>query len=305
MPRRHALLALAVAVVWGVNFVVIDVGLDHFPPLLFAALRFTITALPAVFFVGRPGVPWRVVVAVGMLTSAGQFGLLFVAIHTGLPAGLASLVLQLQAVFTVDPRRRLPGGAARAPQLIGMACALGGIGLIAAGRAAGVPLGALLLCVAAAASWGGGNVVTRAARPPGAAGAAGVVEPRAAACRWRCCPSRSRARAMGRRVRGRRTRPGCSPSPTSSSSRPSSGSAPGRGCCRCHAASRVAPFTLLVPVIGIASAWLALDEHPNAAELIGAVVVLGGLGVTVGPQRRRRVCEAPVRCPSPLSPPLP
>ena len=35
---RDALLTLAVMVVWGTNFVVIHIGVEHFPPLLFAAL---------------------------------------------------------------------------------------------------------------------------------------------------------------------------------------------------------------------------------------------------------------------------
>src|SRR3954466_11394256 len=99
MPRRHVLLAFAVAVVWGVNFVVIHVGLESFPPLLFAALRFTCIALPGVLLVRPPRVDWRWVVAIGATLSAGQFGLLFTAMHLGLPPGLASLVLQLQAVF--------------------------------------------------------------------------------------------------------------------------------------------------------------------------------------------------------------
>ena len=85
---------------WGVNFVVIHVGLDHFPPLLFAALRFCLVAL-ALPFVPRPGVPVKYVIAVGVFLSAGQFGLLFLGIEKGMPAGLASLVLQLQAAFTV------------------------------------------------------------------------------------------------------------------------------------------------------------------------------------------------------------
>src|SRR5579862_5054649 len=99
MPTRHVL--LAVAVVWGINFVVIDVGLGSFPPLLFAALRFTLVAFPAVLVVRPPRVALRWVIGVGLFMSAGQFGLLFVAIHDGVPAGLASVVLPTQTVFTI------------------------------------------------------------------------------------------------------------------------------------------------------------------------------------------------------------
>ena len=49
---------------------------------------------------------------------------------------------------------------------------------------------------------------------------------------------------------------------------------------RHHPASQVAPFTLLVPVIGIAAAWIALDEVPTVAECAGALVVLAGLALT-------------------------
>src|SRR3954468_17125697 len=163
MPRRHAVLAFAVAAIWGVNFVVIHVGLEHFPPLLFAALRFALVAL-AVPFVPRPGVPLRYVIAVGVFLSAGQFGLLFLGIDRGVPAGLASLVLQLQAAFTVGLAVLLLNERPRPAQLAGGALALAGIGVIAAGRASAVPLGALLLTIGAAASWGLGNVATRKAR---------------------------------------------------------------------------------------------------------------------------------------------
>src|SRR4051812_30637486 len=166
MPRRHVLLALAVAVVWGVNFVVIDVGLDSFPPLLFAALRFTVTALPLVFFVRRPPIAWHWIILVGTFLSAGQFGLLFVAMDRGLPPGLASLVIQLQALFTIALAVAFLGERPRRGQLAGAALALTGIGVIAAGRSAGVPLAGLGLCVGAAASWGVGNVCTRLAQAP-------------------------------------------------------------------------------------------------------------------------------------------
>src|SRR5687767_10695431 len=137
MPSRHVLLACAVAVVWGVNFVVIDVGLDSFPPLLFAALRFAVLALPAVFFVKRPGVGARWVIGVGLFLSAGQFGLLFVGMDQGMPAGLASLVLQLQAVFTVGLAVGLLGERVVLGQVVGAGVAFGGIAIIALGRAEG------------------------------------------------------------------------------------------------------------------------------------------------------------------------
>jgi O-acetylserine/cysteine efflux transporter len=101
MSLRHIFLAVAVATVWGVNFVVIEVGLQDFPPLLFSALRFLFAAVPAAFLLGRPRVAWRYVVAVGLILGVAKFGFLFVGLDHGAPAGLSSLLEQSQVVFTL------------------------------------------------------------------------------------------------------------------------------------------------------------------------------------------------------------
>ena len=256
MPRRHVLLALAVAVVWGVNFVVIHVGLDHFPPLLFAALRFCLVAL-ALPFVPRPGVPVKYVVAVGVFLSAGQFGLLFLGIDKGMPAGLASLVLQLQAAFTVGLAVLLLKERPKPAQLAGGALALAGIGIIAAGRASAVPLGALALTIGAAASWGFGNVATRKAQSPNPLGLlvwSSLVPP----LPLLTLSLPDRARRPGRVQR----RPASSRCSTSSCSPRCVGFGAWAWLLGKHPASTVAPFTLLVPVVGIAAAWLALERGP-------------------------------------------
>src|SRR3954471_18353830 len=285
MPRRNVLLALAVAVVWGVNFVVIHVGLDSFPPLLFAALRFCIVAL-ALPFVPRPGVPILSVIAVGVFLSAGQFGLLFLGIERGMPAAPASLVLQLQAAFTVGLAVLLLKERPRPAQFAGGALALAGIGIIAAGRASAVPLGALALTIGAAVSWGFGNVATRKAQSPNPLGllvwsslvpplplltlslltergepvelgASGILALLYVVVLSTLLGFGAWAWLLGR-----------------------------------HPASTVAPFTLLVPVVGIASAWLLLSEVPTSTELLGGLVVLGGISLTVGLTRPHRRDEA-------------
>src|SRR5258708_33871006 len=167
MPRRHAVLALVVAVCWAVNFVVIEIGLEWFPPLLSSALRFGFVGLPAVVVVPRPDVRWRVVVAVGLFICVGQFGLLFVAMNIGLPAGLASVIAPLQPLFTIPFAVVALGERPSLRQVAGVCVALAGLGVIAAGRAHGVPFEAVALGIASAAAWGAGNVV------PGSAGAKG------------------------------------------------------------------------------------------------------------------------------------
>src|SRR3954452_8854788 len=283
MPRRPVRLALAVAGVWGVNFVVIHVGLDSFPPLLFAALRFCLVAL-ALPFVPRPGVPKRYVLAVGVFLSAAQFGLLFLGIDRGMPAGLASLVLQLQAPFTVGLAVLLLGERPKPTQLAGGALALSGIAIIALGRASAVPLGALLLCVGAAFSWGIGNIASRKAQ---------AVAKESLSFEARV-PAARAVSPIGLLVYSSLV----PPIPLLSLSFMTERGEPvvldaSGGLARRHVvvlstllgfgtwtwrrdrqpASTVAPFTLLVPVVGIAAAWIALGEVPSATEVAGGAVV--------------------------------
>lgn len=293
MPRKYALLALVVAVCWGANFVVIDVGLESFPPLLFAALRFSLIAFPAVLFVPRPDVSVRTVLAVGLLICVGQFGLLFIALNTGVPAGLASVILPLQPVFTISFASVVLHERSTRSQVVGVGFALAGLAVIAAGRANGVPLGGVLLCLAAAASWGAGNVVTRRAssqRPFSLLVWASLVAPLPLAglslvferSRWH-------EGAVGL-------------------TRGSSllalayvvvvatffGFGVWTWLMSRYAASTVAPFTLLVPVVGIATAWLARGERPTVGEICGCLVVLAGLGLATGATGRLRARHRPL-----------
>src|ERR671914_1934553 len=131
VPARWIALVVLVTAVWGVNFVVIHVGLDHFPPLLFTALRFALMAVPAIFLVGRPRVPWRYVLGIGAALGVVKFGLLFVSIDQGLPVGLASLLLQLQVIFTIALAAAVLGERPRAAQVAVAAIAFAGLAVIA------------------------------------------------------------------------------------------------------------------------------------------------------------------------------
>jgi O-acetylserine/cysteine efflux transporter len=275
VSRRDILLATVVAAVWGLNFVVIEVGLRELPPLLFVALRFALVAFPAVLIVRRPAVPWRLVVLVGLFLGVGQFGLLFVGMDLGVPAGLASLVLQCQAMFTLGLAAAVLHERPSAQQLAGCAVAFAGIALIATGRAAGVSLAGLALCIAAAASWGASNVTTRIARPPDAVALlvwASLIPPLPLLGLSLLFEDPAQVGAIG----------------------PSGilalvyvvvlatlfGFGTWTALLRRYAAGVVAPFSLLVPVFGLLSAAVLLGEQPNTAELAGAGVVLAGLVLT-------------------------
>jgi O-acetylserine/cysteine efflux transporter len=158
---RDGLIALAVMAVWGTNFVVIRLGLDHLPPLLLAALRFTMALVPAVFFLKRPAVPWRYLAGYGTLIGAGQFGLLFIAMRGDITPGLASLIIQVQIFFTIGLAVYLTKERVRAIQLAALLLAVSGIVVILDHTdASTTPLG-LVLVLLAALCWAGGNMVVR------------------------------------------------------------------------------------------------------------------------------------------------
>jgi O-acetylserine/cysteine efflux transporter len=165
LPPLHLLLALVVVAVWGTNFVVIKWGLADFPPLTFAALRFTFAVMPAVFFLRRPAVPWWNLAAYGVLIGVGQFGLLYIAMTHWISPGLASLVVQTQAFFTIGFAMLLAGERIRPFQMVALGLAACGLGWLMAHVSAEVTAVGLGLVLVAALSWAGGNTVQRRAGP--------------------------------------------------------------------------------------------------------------------------------------------
>ncbi|MBO0651514.1 EamA family transporter [Streptomyces triculaminicus] len=295
MRPPHIALAVAVAALWGVNFVVIDVGLHHFPPLLFCGLRFLAAALPAVFLVGRPPVKWRWIIGVGLALGVGKFGLLFVGMRAGMPAGLSSLVLQAQAVFTALFAMPALGERPGRVRLLGMGVALSGIVVAAVDESASGPVLGFALVVIAAAFWGVSNVLTRKAAPSD--GLRFTV--------WISTVPVLPLLLLSLVFEG----------PEADAEALTSLDFAGVGALlfvawvstvlgfgawnfllRGYDASSVAPFTLLVPVFGMTSAALLLGEDVSPLRWCAAVLLVGGVAVTSLAGRRR---------PAPADTPLP
>lgn len=165
LPPLHLLLAIAVVAVWGTNFVVIKWGLADFPPLTFAALRFTFAVFPAVFFLKRPAAPWWNLAAYGVLIGVGQFGVLYIAMTHMISPGMASLVVQTQAFFTIGFAMLLAGERIQRFQVAALALAAAGLAWLMAHVSAEVTALGVGLVLVAALSWAGGNTVQRGAGP--------------------------------------------------------------------------------------------------------------------------------------------
>ncbi|AXL88764.1 EamA family transporter [Streptomyces sp. CB09001] len=294
MRPSHLLLAVLVAAVWGVNFTVVEIGLDHFPPLFFSALRFLAAALPAVFLVGRPKVAWKWIVAVGLVLGVAKFGLVFVGMDAGMPAGLSSLVLQIQAVFTAVIAAAVLGERPSRVQALGMLVALGGIGVAAVDEGTSGPLGAFLMVIGAAAAWGVSNVLTRKASPPDALNfmvwvSTVPVLPLLALSLLTEGPAEDLAALRALDWQGTGTILFVAWVSTVF------GFGAWGWLLRRHPASTVAPFSLLVPVFGMSSAALFLGESVTPLRWCAAALLVGGVALTTLTPARRRVPGITVR----------
>ncbi|MGI6128666.1 MAG: EamA family transporter [bacterium] len=167
MKRKDLALALLVVTVWGANFTVIKLALAGVPSMLLVALRYTFTALPAIAFVKRPHIEWYYCLAYGLTVGVGQFGCLFYAMEIGMPAGLASVVLQSQAFLTLIFAAAFLKEALKRQQVAGFVAAAFGLYLIGVNTGTSgiisIPLGAFLLTLLAAAFFGLSNIVVRLA----------------------------------------------------------------------------------------------------------------------------------------------
>lgn len=293
LPRRDLALLLLVVVTWGVNFAVLDVGLDGFPPLLYAAMRFALVGACALF-VPRPKVKARWIIAVGATTILGQYALLYLGMAAGMPSGLASLILQAQAMFTIlfaaIVLRERPGGR----QLAGLAVGAGGLALVGLSTGGAIRPAALLLLIGSAVSWAIGNVCTRFARPDNGLRLvvwASLVPPLPLLALSLATEGAARdAHALAHGSLGGWIALVYTVGFSTIMAMGIYTALLGK-----HPADRIVPFNLGIPVIGLLTGWLFMGESVTAATLAGSAVVLLGLAlVVVKPRARRAAGTAPI-----------
>ena len=284
MSPRDIALALLVVLIWGVNFVFIRWGVEAVPPLFLTGLRYLCAAVPAVFFIKRPQVRPAILVAYGLAIGFAQFGLLFSAIKLGMPAGLASLVIQVQAFFTIALALAFLGEKLSRYQALGALIAIGGIVAIASERFEVTALVPLLMVILAAFFWGVANIASKKA---------GRIDMLSFVV-WGSLVPIIPLFGLSLLVEGPTaiTAAMANIGPRTIFVIAFNGYAAtilGFGLWSYllarYPASLVAPFSLLVPVAGIASSIVLLGESISALEIVGSVLVLVGLLLNVfGPR---------------------
>ena len=164
LTPRDLLLVLAVVTIWGFAFVPMRWALDDVPPFALAALRFFFAAVPAILFIRRPNVGVGSLIAYGLAIGVFQFGMLFLGMQLGMPAGLSSLVIQTQVFFTIGFAAWWLHDRLQRASMIGAGFATAGMVLLAAHKmsaGATATLAGFLLVIGAAIAWAIGNVIAK------------------------------------------------------------------------------------------------------------------------------------------------
>ena len=287
MKPSDVLLAVLVAVIWGLGFVASRLALDELSPALMTAMRFAIAAAPCLF-VRRPKVPWTVLIAISGTLFLGQFLAQSWAIAQGVPVGLASVIVQSQALFTVAfaaaAFREIPTGV----QVAGIGVAMIGLLMICGTVGFDFSAGAFAVLMISPVSFAIGNLLLRQARKV----------PMFDLFAWLCFTAAVPLFVLALITDG--------PVPTWQAV--SQMSLAGLLCMlalggistsvaywlwgrllRDHPAAQVVPFALLVPFVGAGASAIVFHEKFGALRLAGMATVIGGIAIMVLSKRPKAI----------------
>jgi len=277
---RHIALLVMVAAIWGFNFVVIKFGLVSFPPLLFSALRFFFAAIPLVFFIKRPMVPWSIILGIGMVLGVIKFSLLFIGMDRGMSAGLASLLLQSQAFFTVILGMFIYADQPRPIQWLGIGVAFAGMALIGTSVDQSFTLTGLAMVLAAGFAWAVSNMLMKKAGNVDMLSLmvwVSLVPPLPLLLVSLLTDGQDAVLTAFSHI----SWIGVAAVAYISWLTTIVGFGIWGSMIRRFGASAVAPFSLLVPVFGMSSSALVLGEHFGPVRIAGALLIVCGLLLTV------------------------
>ena len=306
MHSRDRLLALLVAVCWGLNFPATALALQHFPPLFLVALRFTLVAVPTILLVPRPQVKLRWLIGTGLGIGVLQFAFLYLGMAAGMPSGLASLVLQASAPFTVLLAGTFLAERISRRQVVGILLAVAGLATIAIHRGETAALLPVVLTLAGGLGWAIGNVCSRKAAAPNPLHLT----------LWMSVVPPLPMLAVSLYVEGPQWIGHALSTAFTVQALPSVlgllyivvvATLIGYGIWNTllsrYPSSSVAPFSMLVPIVGVLSSWALFGEVIDGVEALAGIAVIGGVLIGSLPLRRRRKEISPTAEPEPVGRP--
>lgn len=290
MQNKHLLLAILVTLVWGVNFPITKLGLRGIDPFLLTGIRFTLAALPLVFFIKRPAVNFSYVVAYGLIFGLGMWGVINYGIQVGVSPGIASLIIQLSVFFTMGWGALIFKEKLRGAQLTGAFIAMVGLaGIISSQQGEHAMLGVMLI-VFSAIAWSVGNVIIKKS------GVKEIFSFMVWASLFPAIPLFLVAWGMH----------GSEPFENLRGSLDLATILSilfqvylathfaywgWNSLLKLYPVSTVAPLSLLIPVFGIGSSMMILGEHVSTPNMISIMTII--IGLAIGLYRRKSVASSP------------
>ena len=284
MKPSDICLAVLVAVIWGLGFVASRWALDDLPPTLMTTLRFAIAALPCLF-VRRPNISWPILISISFWLFLAQFLAQAWGIAHGVPVGLASVIVQSQALFTVAfaalAFREIPTRL----QMTGIGLAMIGLLMICGTVGFDFSVGAFAVLMIAPVSFAIGNLLLRRAKHV----------PMFDLFAWLCLVPPLPLLAVTIALDGPQAtwHSLAHLSPTGLASILFVGAFStcvgywlwGR-LLRDHTAAQVVPFALLVPFVGAAASSIVFGETFGPLRLTGMITVIGGVAIMLLSKRQ-------------------
>ena len=276
MKTTHLLLTVCVMVIWGANYSVIELGLKSLDPFLLTGLRFLCCAIPGVFFVKRPQVPWAVLIGYGVMFGVGLWGMVNLGMHLGVPPGVASILLQLSAFFTVGWGVLLFKEPLKRTQIWGVLLALLGLLVIVLTTKEQASFFAIGCVVLGAFAWSACNILVKHYKP----------ENLPAFVIWSSLFSAIPLFLLSYLASGPHAFLALQADLTGSALFSIAfqayvttifGYSVWSHMLKTYPASHIAPLSLLIPIFGFLTAYLMFDEHVSLAKLAGAALILLGM----------------------------
>ncbi len=287
MTMFHIFLGILIAASWGINFVFVKFGLNELPPLLLCGLRFLFVSIPLVFFLKKPNVPFKTLIIYSTLTFVIQFSLLFLALYLGMPAGAASLVFQIQIFISLFIAALIFQEKPSRIQIYGGIIAFIGIIFIWMDLNQPTTIIGLLVEIAAATAWALGNIYSKKMHK----------ENPLSLVVWGCLLATPPLMLLSLIFEG----PTLIWSSLTNASWVSVisvayttyistgvGYALWNKLLSHYPVSTVIPFTLLVPIFGIFTSMLVLNEKLTTNKLTATILILFGLSLNIFNQRIKK-----------------